>query len=128
MKRVLVAEDDAPTRSFLVAALTDEGYLVSVATDGQDALERCAEVKPDIVVLDLSMPIVDGFEFLRRRGAERLDLARAQRIECFATDGENDDEKERAVLSEVYANTSPQLVSATPKLGGTLFASSPSSS
>jgi len=70
VKRVLVAEDDAPTRSFLVAALTDEGYLVSVATDGEDALERCAEVKPDVVVLDLSMPIVDGFEFLRRRGAE----------------------------------------------------------
>jgi DNA-binding response OmpR family regulator len=65
-----VAEDDAPTRGFLVAALTDEGYLVSVATDGKAALERCAEVKPDIVVLDLSMPIIDGFEFLRRRGAD----------------------------------------------------------
>ena len=70
MKHVLVAEDDAPTRGFLVAALTDEGCLVSVATDGNAALERCAEVKPDIVVLDLSMPIVDGFEFLRRRGAD----------------------------------------------------------
>jgi CheY-like chemotaxis protein len=70
MKRVLVAEDDAPTRSFLVAALTDEGYQVSVATDGKAALERCAEMQPDVVVLDLSMPIVDGFEFLRRRGPE----------------------------------------------------------
>ncbi len=70
MKHVLVAEDDAATRGFLVAALTDEGYVVSVATDGQAALERCAEVKPDIVLLDLSMPIVDGFEFLRRRGPE----------------------------------------------------------
>jgi CheY-like chemotaxis protein len=68
MKHVLVAEDDAPTRSFLVAALSDEGYIVTAATDGKDALERCAEVQPDIVVLDLSMPIVDGFEFLRRRG------------------------------------------------------------
>jgi CheY-like chemotaxis protein len=70
MKRVLVAEDDAPTRNFLVAALTDEGYTVTAATDGKDALERCAEIQPDIVVLDLSMPIVDGFEFLRRRGPE----------------------------------------------------------
>ena len=70
MKRVLVAEDDAPTRSFLVAALTDEGYQVSVATDGKTALERCAEIQPDLVVLDLSMPIIDGFEFLRRRGRE----------------------------------------------------------
>jgi len=70
MKHVLVAEDDGPTRSFLVAALTDEGYVVSVAVDGEAALERCAELKPDIVVLDLSMPIVDGIEFLRRRGPE----------------------------------------------------------
>lgn len=70
MKHVLVAEDDGPTRSFLVAALSDEGYVVSVAVDGEAALERCAELKPDIVVLDLSMPIVDGIEFLRRRGPE----------------------------------------------------------
>jgi len=70
VKHVLVAEDDAATRSFLVAALTDEGYLVSAAADGQAALERCAKVKPDVVVLDLSMPLVDGFEFLRRRGPE----------------------------------------------------------
>jgi two-component system OmpR family response regulator len=70
MKHVLVAEDDPPTRSFIVAALTDEGYIVTAAADGKDALERCAEVRPDIVVLDLSMPIVDGFEFLRRRGPE----------------------------------------------------------
>jgi DNA-binding response OmpR family regulator len=67
MKHVLVAEDDAATRGFLFAALTDEGYAVSVAADGKAALERCAEVKPDLVVLDLTMPIVDGFEFLRRR-------------------------------------------------------------
>ena len=70
MKHVLVAEDDAATRGFLVAALTDEGYAVSVATDGRTALERCAEVKPDLVVLDLSMPIIDGFEFLRRMGSD----------------------------------------------------------
>jgi two-component system OmpR family response regulator len=70
VKRVLVAEDDAATRSFLIAALTDEGYLVSAAADGKAALDRCAEVKPDLVLLDLSMPIVDGFEFLRRRGPD----------------------------------------------------------
>lgn len=70
MKHVLVAEDDGPTRSFLVAALTDEGYLVSAAADGKAALERCVALKPDLVVLDLSMPLVDGFEFLRLRGPE----------------------------------------------------------
>jgi DNA-binding response OmpR family regulator len=68
VKHVLVAEDDMATRNFLVAALTDEGYIVSVAADGKTALERCDKLKPDLVVLDLSMPIVDGPEFLRRRG------------------------------------------------------------
>jgi CheY-like chemotaxis protein len=70
MKHVLVAEDDTPTRIFLVAALTDEGYLVSAAADVKAALERCAELKPDLVVLDLSMPLVNGVEFLRRRGPD----------------------------------------------------------
>jgi DNA-binding response OmpR family regulator len=66
-KHVLVVEDDAPTRSFLVMALTDEGYVVSASSDGEDALERCAAIKPDLVVLDLGLPVVDGVEFLKRR-------------------------------------------------------------
>ena len=70
MKHVLVAEDDEPTRSFLIEALTDEGYVVIAAADGKTALERCAETKPDLVVLDLSMPLMNGFEFLRRRGRD----------------------------------------------------------
>jgi CheY-like chemotaxis protein len=70
VKHVLVAEDDSATRNFIVAALTDEGYEVTAAADGKSALERCAEAKPDLVVLDLNMPILDGFEFLRRRGTD----------------------------------------------------------
>jgi CheY-like chemotaxis protein len=70
MKHVLVAEDDSATLSFIVAALTDEGYMVTAAADGESALERCAEAKPDLVVLDLNLPILDGFEFLRRRGQD----------------------------------------------------------
>jgi DNA-binding response OmpR family regulator len=70
VKHVLVAEDDAPTLDLIIAALTDEGYKVTAAADGETALERCAEAKPDLVVLDLNLPIIDGFEFLRRRGPE----------------------------------------------------------
>jgi DNA-binding response OmpR family regulator len=70
MKHVLVAEDDSATLNFIVAALGDEGYTVTAVPDGKSALERCAEVKPDLVVLDLNLPILDGFEFLRRRGPD----------------------------------------------------------
>jgi DNA-binding response OmpR family regulator len=70
VKHVLVAEDDTATLNFIVAALTDEGYTVTGVPDGQSALERCAESKPDLVVLDLNLPILDGFEFLRRRGPD----------------------------------------------------------
>jgi DNA-binding response OmpR family regulator len=69
-KHVLVVEDDAPTRSFLVAALTDQGYAVSAAVDGQSGLERCDEVRPDLVVLDLGLPVIDGIEFLKRRSPD----------------------------------------------------------
>jgi two-component system KDP operon response regulator KdpE len=67
---VLVVEDDPPTRRFLVDALSDQGYVVSAAGDGAAALERCSQDQPDLVVLDLGLPIMDGLEFLRRRGGD----------------------------------------------------------
>jgi DNA-binding response OmpR family regulator len=67
MKRVLIAEDDAAIRSFLAQALADEGYVVATADNGAVALERCEEFAPDLIVLDLTMPIADGFHFLHHR-------------------------------------------------------------
>lgn len=64
---VLVVDDDAAIRSFVLEALSDEGYAVTAAADGQAALDRCLESPPDLVLLDLRMPVLDGFEFLRRR-------------------------------------------------------------
>ena len=66
MKRVLVIEDDQPIRHFVVTALVDEGFHVAAAPDGRAGLERCAEFNPDLVLLDLTLPEVDGLEFLRR--------------------------------------------------------------
>jgi two-component system alkaline phosphatase synthesis response regulator PhoP len=67
LKRVLVAEDDPAIRAVLAEALADEGYAIATAADGQLALEEYASFRPDVVVLDLMMPVVDGFEFLHRR-------------------------------------------------------------
>ena len=62
--RVLVVEDDDATRAILRDMLEREGCEVEVAQNGVDALECVAKAKPDIILLDLMMPKMDGFEFL----------------------------------------------------------------
>jgi two-component system KDP operon response regulator KdpE len=64
--RVLVVDDEAPIRRALRTALTGHGYLVELAEDGDAALAAIAAHPPDVVVLDLVMPAIDGFEVLRQ--------------------------------------------------------------
>ena len=65
VKRILVAEDDPVTARFVGSLLTEHGYDVLVAADGDHALELAAEAAPDLIVSDLVMPYRDGFEVLR---------------------------------------------------------------
>ncbi|MDF2695343.1 MAG: sensor proteinLuxQ, partial [Labilithrix sp.] len=62
--RVLVVEDDEPTREMMRRTLEGAGHTVALAENGQIALERIEHEVPDIVVLDLMMPVMDGFTFL----------------------------------------------------------------
>lgn len=73
--RILIADDDPLLRSLLVHRLTADGHDVLVAGDGAQALASIAEQKPDLIVLDALMPIMDGFEVLRRLKADRLSTA-----------------------------------------------------
>jgi two-component system, OmpR family, response regulator VicR len=66
--RVLVVDDDALIRATLATALADEGYSVRVAADGRAALDTLDEWLPDLIVLDLMMPVMDGHAF---RAAQR---------------------------------------------------------
>jgi diguanylate cyclase (GGDEF)-like protein/PAS domain S-box-containing protein len=59
---VLVADDDATTRLLLKEALEAEGFTVEEAADGLEAVERFVSVRPDLVVLDAQMPVMDGCE------------------------------------------------------------------
>ncbi len=63
---ILIAEDDRAVRDAVERALTFEGYEVITARDGSEALQRVLNDKPDLVVLDVMMPIVDGLETCRR--------------------------------------------------------------
>jgi len=63
---VLVVEDDPDVRTALTRALSFEGYEVSIAEDGGRALEAVRQNPPDVIVLDVMMPFVDGLETCRR--------------------------------------------------------------
>jgi CheY-like chemotaxis protein len=62
--RVLIVEDDGVTRELLCRLLENEGWTVSAAENGRVALERLATEQPELILLDLMMPEMDGFEFI----------------------------------------------------------------
>ena len=64
--RVLVVDDNADAADMLKRALQTLGFVVAVALDGPSALERCTAFAPDIAVLDIGLPVMDGYELARR--------------------------------------------------------------
>src|SRR5256714_15633204 len=64
--RVLVAEDDADVRELVCTILRRAGHDASEARDGQEALRSLYDVRPDLVILDVAMPELDGFQALER--------------------------------------------------------------
>ena len=65
-RRILVVDDEDNLRSMLVAALKYEGYDVTQASDGAAGLRAARETKPDLIVLDVMMPNLDGFAVIKR--------------------------------------------------------------
>jgi CheY-like chemotaxis protein/nitrogen-specific signal transduction histidine kinase len=64
-KNVLIVDDDETFREIMKCALTDEGYHVSEAADGKQAIERLTACKPDLLLLDLNIPEIDGWGVTR---------------------------------------------------------------
>lgn len=64
--RVLVIDDDAALRSVFARVLTREGYVVQVAATAEEALGQVARERPDAILLDLKMPLINGVGFLYR--------------------------------------------------------------
>lgn len=62
---ILVVEDSRTTRKFLTVVLKGDGYHVTTAENGIEALERLSSINVDIIVTDLNMPQMDGLEFIR---------------------------------------------------------------
>jgi CheY-like chemotaxis protein len=63
-RSILIVEDDAPTREFIAEMLTTHGFLVTTAADGAQARAQVAAALPELVILDMMLPEVSGFELL----------------------------------------------------------------
>src|SRR5499427_10969623 len=64
--RILIVDDAPANIQMLSTTLKDKGYQISVATNGRQALDVLARVRPDLILLDVMMPELDGFETCRR--------------------------------------------------------------
>lgn len=64
--KVLIVDDQADVVEVMGAILTHQGFAVESASDGLEGLVRATELSPDIILLDISMPNMDGFETCRR--------------------------------------------------------------
>jgi two-component system chemotaxis response regulator CheY len=64
-KEVLVVDDSATVRKFVSLSLSMQGFTVTTACDGMDALEKISKGKFSLVITDLNMPTMDGLEFIR---------------------------------------------------------------
>jgi twitching motility two-component system response regulator PilH len=64
-KRILIVDDDSSFVAMLEYILAGEGYAVETASDGFDALEKDLTALPDLIVLDIMMPKIDGYKFAR---------------------------------------------------------------
>jgi len=63
-KLILTVDDSASMRMLLKASLTAQGYRIESANDGEHGLERMHAVKPDLLITDINMPRMDGFELI----------------------------------------------------------------
>jgi DNA-binding response OmpR family regulator len=71
MNKILVVEDDETLREVYALKLSMEGFTVETAADGRQALVVAQQASPDVIILDMMMPVMDGIEFLRRFATDR---------------------------------------------------------
>lgn len=65
-KTILIADDNQDSRELVMKILGNKGYRLLEAVDGEDALNKITEEKPDLILMDISMPKIDGHELTRR--------------------------------------------------------------
>lgn len=97
-EKILIAEDNADAAVILTAILKKGGYAVSIARDGEEALRKTAAERPALILLDLMMPKMDGFEVCRRI---RADPALRDTLVFFLSAKGDTVSKTKAIVLEV---------------------------
>src|SRR6056297_3178894 len=69
-KKILIVEDEKILLSLLKQKLEKEGYMISTAEIGEEGLEQARKEQPDLILLDIVMPKMDGIQFLKRKSRE----------------------------------------------------------
>ena len=70
MPRILLVEDNEMNRDMLLRRLTRNGYEVVIAVDGQQGVDMATSARPDLILMDMSLPVIDGWEATRRIKSE----------------------------------------------------------
>ncbi len=101
--RILLIDDDVFFQKFYATKLSEKGYEVHVASDGIDGIEKAKTLKPNIILLDIIMPKIDGFEVLKALASDKN--AKNIPVLVFSTLGQQQDvEKALALGAKGYAN------------------------
>lgn len=119
MKTILVADDNAVSRELMREALETEEWLVIEACNGREVLERMAEATPDLVLMDIQMPDLDGFAALGElRKDPRFSTVPVLALTAFAMKG--DCEKALAAGFEGYVTKPVDIAALRKRIGGML--------
>jgi DNA-binding response OmpR family regulator len=102
-RRLLIVEDEPRVASFLVKGLKAQGFSVDHVTTGADALARCEEDGPRLIVLDLGLPDIDGLEVLRRL----RDAGNEVPVIILTARGSDEDRRSSRALGAVAYITKP---------------------
>jgi CheY-like chemotaxis protein len=72
-RKILVIDDEPDVREMLKERLEANGYTIVIAVDGEDGLQKVDQESPDLIVLDIMMPKMDGYTFVRELKAKQLE-------------------------------------------------------
>ena len=100
-KKILIADDNEQIRESLASILEDEGYAMWTAKDGAEALRKAREIAPDILILDVTMPEMSGYEVCRIIKSDP-DLKKTFVLMLSAKGQETEKERGREVGADEY--------------------------
>lgn len=124
-KKVLIVEDDKPISDIIKFNLTKEGFSTDVAYDGQEGLEKAIKDNPDLVLLDVMLPTIDGFEICKKirekstvpiiiLTAKEEEVDKVLGLELGADDYMTKPFGQRELIARVKANIRRSGISAAP--------------